>query len=596
MPLFALAFPQRLTLALLVSAFGLRTLMIITGLALLPLADTVELLHDDAYYYLGIARHMAGGEGTTFGGVSATNGFQWLWQMLLAAAAHVFPDNRTALLQLTVLSGYICFGMLLAWLWCSRRSLGLRWRAALLSGLLTSAYLMRDVFWQGMETTLFLLLFPGLIAWIEQRKQSRLILLVFALLPLVRLDALAILLAGYLVLTRAGVVFNRQTPWLTRWGPLLASSTVLLIYMLANQLIYGVPVPISGMNKALDAPRFANLGIIWFYCTSALGFSGALWMLAEWMLRHQPDIPRDFRRAICVMALATLIQYAYYACLSGWPLWLWYLYIEAGLVAALAARIYILLPYLWQRHPSKHQLIIMRVLIVGIVSAVALAGLLRTNATRPLLVEGLEQICIATDICPPKPALKHSFISANLNLLEKTHHLLDGHILAMGDRAGSLGYWMSPGTKLIQLEGLVEDKTYLEARLNGNAERYLAAQGVDRLIVDREVYPTIVTTQGRLTIIAEPIQGRVSNKGIYPLCFSDAALLASLPSPWSSQPRIYDFHARTPCPQAAWELVQRAAHSAYGMRRLSLPSEYAPDSPVTRLELLDRQRASSIAD
>lgn len=58
---------------------------------------------DDAYYYLVIARNLAGGRGPTFDGVEPTTGYQPLWQGILAAVAWVVPDRH--LLPVALLLG-----------------------------------------------------------------------------------------------------------------------------------------------------------------------------------------------------------------------------------------------------------------------------------------------------------------------------------------------------------------------------------------------------------------------------------------------------------------------------------------------------------
>jgi hypothetical protein len=53
----------------------------------------VQRLPDDAYYYLEVARHLGRGDGFTFDGINATNGFHPLWQFLLVPFARLFPGD-----------------------------------------------------------------------------------------------------------------------------------------------------------------------------------------------------------------------------------------------------------------------------------------------------------------------------------------------------------------------------------------------------------------------------------------------------------------------------------------------------------------------
>src|SRR5262245_53952584 len=61
-----------------------------------PEERIVFLLYDDAYYYLGVARHLAAGAGSTFDGLHATNGYHPLWCWMLVPLLRVFSDPGTA--------------------------------------------------------------------------------------------------------------------------------------------------------------------------------------------------------------------------------------------------------------------------------------------------------------------------------------------------------------------------------------------------------------------------------------------------------------------------------------------------------------------
>lgn len=76
----------RLTVARHSLTLGLL-LLIGLGLRLNVIGGEVEALvrvmPDDAYYYLGVARHVAAGAGSTFDGIHATNGYHPLWLLSL---------------------------------------------------------------------------------------------------------------------------------------------------------------------------------------------------------------------------------------------------------------------------------------------------------------------------------------------------------------------------------------------------------------------------------------------------------------------------------------------------------------------------------
>src|SRR5678815_5598767 len=61
-----------------------------------PEERIVFLLYDDAFYYLGVARHLAAGAGSTFDGLHATNGYHPLWCWALVPLLRAASDPGTA--------------------------------------------------------------------------------------------------------------------------------------------------------------------------------------------------------------------------------------------------------------------------------------------------------------------------------------------------------------------------------------------------------------------------------------------------------------------------------------------------------------------
>ena len=70
----------------------------------------VDRTPDDAFYYLEIARRIDHGQGLTFDGIDATNGFHPLWQALLAAVGLVV-GGQTAFIKVDLL---VCLALTLA--------------------------------------------------------------------------------------------------------------------------------------------------------------------------------------------------------------------------------------------------------------------------------------------------------------------------------------------------------------------------------------------------------------------------------------------------------------------------------------------------
>jgi hypothetical protein len=77
-----------------VVAFLIASYRVLTS----DLDTLLEMVPDDAFYYLQIARHLATDGSSTFDGVSATNGYHPLWMAILSSLA-IIVDDRTTLLR-----------------------------------------------------------------------------------------------------------------------------------------------------------------------------------------------------------------------------------------------------------------------------------------------------------------------------------------------------------------------------------------------------------------------------------------------------------------------------------------------------------------
>ena len=61
-----------------------------------PEQSLAFLFYDDAYYYLGVARSLAAGAGSTFDGINSTNGYHPLWMWMLAPIFWITSDPGRA--------------------------------------------------------------------------------------------------------------------------------------------------------------------------------------------------------------------------------------------------------------------------------------------------------------------------------------------------------------------------------------------------------------------------------------------------------------------------------------------------------------------
>src|SRR6476661_202490 len=242
-----------------VSYFVAAFLFTLYAMANFPMEKLVNLIFDDAYYYLGVAENIAAGNGSTFGNLVETNGYQPLWLMILAGIIYAFSLPKlwafaalpllvvlikiVALLRLDTDKNADAFGVFFA--------------------TVLIILLCPSIFSHGLETSLLLLLLPLLSRLKDYPEQfaPRVCLAyagIFTLLFLVRLDALAI--AGvfglFILAGRRKYAFTNLmlTGALTAFG--------VLIYFAVNFKLFGTVVPVSGQAKAIGNKVGENLPLL----------------------------------------------------------------------------------------------------------------------------------------------------------------------------------------------------------------------------------------------------------------------------------------------------------------------------------------------
>jgi len=91
--------------------FGVLGLVIAGLLLFAPMRDVVlRFVHDDAFYYFGVARGWRRYGFPTFDGIDATNGYHPLWQWLLVAVPGARADPA-AFARAGAASGVLFFGV-----------------------------------------------------------------------------------------------------------------------------------------------------------------------------------------------------------------------------------------------------------------------------------------------------------------------------------------------------------------------------------------------------------------------------------------------------------------------------------------------------
>lgn len=459
------------------------------------------LLYDDAYYYLGVARHLAAGDGSTFDGLHATNGYHPLWCAVLVPLVALAKDPghavRAAGAVWFLLAAAVPWGV---W-WALRRRFGDP-IAAVAAVIVTlqpwiGLALARP---NGLETPLYALAILAVVGVADRvlgtpsppspARIAGLGALVGACV-LARLDGGCLAAALALVMLAVGGRSWGLSAALKRVAILTLAATAVAGPSLAwNQARFGSPLPVSGRVVALEASREraslggaasganvlrraryavadipaslvrrAALGVpgegLVSACGPWAGFAAtAAIALLGWLAwrRRCACVPSPGDPAVVLAAFATL-HYAAYA------LWLWtpgedvyrayYFLPEILLLAVLLAWGLTRLRPVW-------------VAVVVVVLALH------------LVVES-ERYLALLDARPGRVADRfvYGWIRGNL---------ADDVVIGARD-AGKLG-WFS-GRRVVGLDGLINDDTFFAALRDGSEGAYVCDSPIRYVLIDR---------------------------------------------------------------------------------------------------------------
>lgn len=441
-------------------------------------------LDDDAFFYLVIAQNIVRGLGSTFDGLSPTNGYHPVWLGILVPLAALTPSDDWLLVAVYGLNSALwALAVLLlaaigAQLRCERQMVFalpvLIWYGATWGGR------GHHLFFTGLEIGLvmvLLLLFAqqALSAGLFDRPMSRwrcaALGALLGLLVLTRLDA--VFVAATLIALLSWSTYRRESSMaamLSQALPLTVPvALALVLYTGFNLAVAGTPLAISGQAKSLYGPWFStgNLEIILDHGTfqKAPVFSGALLLslsvaAALFVPNHQPA-DRSWRLLVIALTLGFVLQAA-----AWWIFYIpgairgYYFYVTP-IVASLA------LPRLiaW----LQLRLDVTQAPIVAPASGAAL-----------LLVWGLlwPQDWGGRAIDAPTDSLDHgratsAWLAANTP---------DTTRYAMADGSGVIGFLLK--RPVFQLEGLVNSPNYLRDLSAGRVDvDYLLDRGISVFIL-----------------------------------------------------------------------------------------------------------------
>lgn len=448
------------------------------------------LFADDAYYYFGVAMNIASGHGSTFSGLTETNGYHPIWMLVLSGVAAVVRDPHHFLVAVVVVQSLLWVALVREAVLLGRR-LGAEGPAVIgVAALGVLAVITGQLSFSGMESApllVVLLLAVRLIVQIDDDDRPAhaelRVGLVLALVCLTRLDAAltAVPLAAVAALrgrATLGLVARRGVRLV---GPL---AVAIAGYIAASLVVFGTPSPVSGQAKSLGAPFFNTLPVKQSLQAGQIG-GRPLWLgaLALVMLavaialRDRNDSAPGRRLLWCGLAFVAgqAFLFAYLTVATSYPIWAWYHYNSA---------------------------------MVAFCAATLIARSLATRYERPVAMACLA--IGATFAVVQLPTVYSSNLNHRPEAVETARFIDDqlpsDAVLAMGDRAGLVGYLGD--RPMLQTEGLMADAQWLHDLESGAASERMAAEGVEYFLWSGVVAGRPAEIDGRTCIVlAEPRAG-----------------------------------------------------------------------------------------
>lgn len=398
-----------------------------------PLRHSGNLLpyaQDDLYYYLVVARNLAHGLGSTFDGVTPTNGYHPLYLLLLWAVSKGSTSLISIFRFLWFLDVVAAITTFLAVRAIFARAFANRW---LTNGFAFIVLWMSCYrFYNQMEVTLVMPLGFFLLLLIDRAPETitarrwAAIGLIASLLILSRLDTgLLVALCGIGVLWQRAY---RQTLSPSKiFGFLAGCVPLLLLYLWTNHHFFGVFMPISGAAKQLRTSHGLYLGALRVSLTPGTDIEFFLSFLALcWLALHLRRLTAT-QRLICAAGLLfPFVHWGINTLLSDWMFWPWYKY-------------------------SLNFSMAMLCVLIGL----AMAHQSSTRLAGPAIF-ALGALLLSIAHYRPDAMMVDVADGARF-----TQQFAKGHPgrYAMGDRAGMVGYILD--RPMIQTEGLMMDTVFL---------------------------------------------------------------------------------------------------------------------------------------
>jgi hypothetical protein len=259
----------------------------------------LPFIPDDAFYYLEIARRIGSGEGSTFDGITRTNGYHPLWLLMLIPLSHWMNVSRELGVRAAMAIGI--FLMAAAFLLLLRLAKKLCRSTASLAILIPASILFFSSNY-GMESPLTNFLFVALFWWeskfplhVHGVRTGLATGLVSGLLVLSRLDTAVYVAVMDIILLLHWMRYRTQPSWRKRGLPFITCVAVQLAmvggYLVYGHFVYGHFLPINAMLKMArhQGTSFAWLTASWG-AVPAVVATGMGVVAYFWRKRRAPSV------------------------------------------------------------------------------------------------------------------------------------------------------------------------------------------------------------------------------------------------------------------------------------------------------------------
>jgi hypothetical protein len=455
---------------------------------------------DDGYFYPQIARYIANGSGSTFNGITLTNGYHPLWMVVCIAAALVTTRSAHLIQILTVVQDVLLLGCIATVVGMGRVT---KLRGATFGCLPLVFFGMVLGIWRLLEANLALALqlavlvlvvpvFPKIEERLGRWKEP-LTGVLLGLTMLARLDlvffAFTILIYELLCKPCAPKLSHRFSAWFTQ---ATIAAVVLLPYLAWNWRTFHHLLPISGAIKS-TFPHIQHLGISSFMYPVVAAILLNLSQLRKSTLSNF-DI-------VCVLtAVAAALHMAYTVSFGGMAPW----YLTTGYLSLSLCMIWVADSVL--RHVPTiawAEPVGLSLLFVAFLSLATLR--LFSNFTYTRLLHG--QVSFRGDYLEPKRALAKK--------LKET--LAPNTRIMIFDAPGGVAFYS--GMSVLPVDGLVSDYAYNEDIVRETFAGYAAKEHIDYIVApyvrtgqqyDRLFMKTTATSAGWEIEILAPLTKQVA--------------------------------------------------------------------------------------